>query len=366
MLQGLVFGRRVAGAAVALGMLVLPGAAMATRYVTPTGNSANDCQSASTGCDLLTAIQGTGGNMPSAGEEVIVEPGDYSMGANISEAVPNLNIHGVAGQPRPVITQTNASAIFSHTSGTLSYLDFEGGGTNVINQSGGLIDRIIMRGAGSGNFTCQCSSGTIRNSVFISTGSTAALGLTSNGGTSSLTVRNVTAIATQPGTTAIFVAHQAPGAVTYDVYNTIAYNLAGGFDVGAGGPSATITFHHSNYDSPTQFGGGLVTDAPGDPHQTGTPLFSNAAGGDFSEAAGSPTIDAGLTDALNGPLDFAGSTRVQGSSTDIGAYEVVVPSSPPPPPPTSPVKRKKCKKHKHKKHLASAAKKSKKCKKRRK
>jgi hypothetical protein len=342
--------------------LALPAQAMATRYVTPTGTAAGDCQSVATGCDLQTAIQGVVSNMPSNGEEVIVEPGNYSLSADISEGASNLNIHGVAGQPRPVITQTNALAELSHSSGVLGYLDFEGGTTNLVNQSGGLIDRIFMRAAGDGNFSCQCGTGTIRDSVFISDGGTAALGLTSNGGTSALTIRNVTAIATQTGTTAITLAHQSGGAVTYDAYNTIARNLTGGFDVAALGTNATITFHHSNYGSATQSGTSLVQDAPGDPHQSAAPLFTNAGGGDLSEAAGSPTIDAGLTDPLNGPLDFAGNPRSFGGGTDIGAHEVFVPpSTPPTNPPTT--AKKKCKKHK--KRGASVSKK-KKCKKKRK
>lgn len=341
----------------------LPAQAVATRYVTPTGNSTNDCQSVVTGCDLQTAIEGVGGNMPSAGEEVIVEPGNYSLSADISEGASNLNIHGVTSQPRPVITQTNALAEFSHSSGVLTYLDFEGGDTNLVNQSGGLIDRIFMRAAGSGSFSCQCGTGTIRDSVFISDGGTAALGLTSNGGTSALTIRNVTAIATQPGTTAITLSHTSGGTVTYDAYNTIARNLTGGFDVAALGTSATMTLHHSNYGSATQSGTSLVQDAVGDPHQSAAPHFTNPSGGDFSEAMGSPTIDAGLSDPLNGPLDFAGNPRSFGGGTDIGAYEVFVPPSTPPPANPPATTKKKCKKHK-KRRQASAAKK--KCKKRRK
>jgi len=342
-----VLFRSLAGAVVVLGVLVVPGQAMATRYVTQSGNSTNDCQSVTTGCDLKTAIQGDGvSNFPTAGEEVIVEPGNYSLSDNISEGAPNLNIHGATDQPRPVITQTNPLAVFFHSSGTLSYLDFEGDQTDVVNQSGGLMDRVIMRGAGAGEYICQCGAGTIRNSVFISDGGTAALGVSSNGGTSALTLRNVTAIATQAGANAIAISHAGAGTVSYDAYNTIARNLVSGFDVGAFGTSVTITFHHSNYGTSTQAGvGSVVQDAPGDPHQSTAPIFTNAAAGDFSEALGSPTIDAGLSDPLNGSLDFSGDPRAFGNSTDIGAYEYMPPApAPSPPSATPPVSRKKCKK----------------------
>jgi hypothetical protein len=368
-LGGTNISRRFLIFAVGLGALALPAQAMATRYVTPTGTSANDCQSVSTGCDLQTAIQGVVANMPSSGEEVIVEPGSYPIAAQISEGAPNLNIHGVLGQPRPVINQSTPSGQLGGLSSTLTYLDFEAGGTSFINQGGGLIDRVIVRGAGNGNFTCQCYGGTIRDSVFVSTGQTAALGVTSNGGTSALTLRNVTAITTNSMGTAITVSHQNLGTVTYDAYNVIARNLAGGTDVGAFGSNptitATITFHHSNYAMPTQGMGGLVQDAPGDSHQGAAPLFTNPLADDFSEAVGSPTIDAGLSDPANGPLDFAGSPRNLGGATDIGAYEVVPPSPPPSTNPPATTTTKKCKKgKKHKKRFASAAKK--KCKKKRK
>jgi hypothetical protein len=345
--------------------LVLPAQAMATRYVTPTGNSTNDCQSVATSCDLKTAIEGTVGNMPSNGEEVIVEPGNYFVGVQIVEGAPNLNIHGVLGQPRPRINQSAPAGQLNGLSSTLSYLDFEAGGTTFVNEGGGLIDRVIVHGAGNGNFTCQCYGGTIRDSVFISDGFTAALGVTSNGGSSALNLRNVTAIATNPLATAIAVSHQGgTGTVIWDAYNVIARNLAGGTDVGAGGTNTpTITFHHSNYGTSDSGSGGLIQDAPGDPHQSAAPLFTNAPGGDFSEATGSPTIDAGLSDPTNGPLDFAGNRRTSGGGTDIGAYEVFVP---PPAPPTTATKPKKCKKQKkHKKRGASSSKK-KKCKKKRK
>jgi hypothetical protein len=356
--------------AVSLLLLALPAQAMATRYVTPTGTPAGNCQTVGTACDLETAIEGTIGNMPSSGEEVIVEPGSYSVGTEIAEGAPNLNIHGVLGQPRPVINQSAPAGQLPGLNSTLSYLDFEAGGTSFVVHGGGLIDRVIVRGAGAGNFTCQCYGGTIRNSVFVSTGDTAALGVTSNGGSGALTVRNVTAITTNPLSTAITVAHQgATGSVSYDAYNVIARNLAGGTDVGAfgsGAPiTATITFHRSNYATPDQGMGGLVQDAPGDPHQSAAPLFTNSSAGDFTELAGSPSIDAGLSDPANGPLDFAGNPRTSGGGTDIGAYEVFVPT-PPAPPTTATKSKRRCKKHKkHRKRGASISKK-KKCKKRKK
>src|SRR5262249_55412407 len=67
-------------------------------------------------------------------------------------------------------------------------------------------------------------------------------------------------------------------------------------------------------------------------NQTAPPAFVDRAAGDFREAAGSPTIDAGASDPLDGELDFAGNPRVLGPAPDIGAYEF-----PPPKAPSTPV-----------------------------
>ena len=52
------------------------------------------------------------------------------------------------------------------------------------------------------------------------------------------------------------------------------------------------------------------------------PTFVNAAAGDYRQAAGSVTIDAGLNEPLNGSFDFEGDPRRIGP-TDIGADEYV-------------------------------------------
>ncbi|MCJ7756403.1 MAG: hypothetical protein MUP13_17720, partial [Thermoanaerobaculales bacterium] len=58
----------------------------------------------------------------------------------------------------------------------------------------------------------------------------------------------------------------------------------------------------------------------GDDHQTGNPLFADAAGADYHILAGSPAIDSGCS--VHAPSDdFDGVTRPQGSGFDIGAFE---------------------------------------------
>lgn len=52
----------------------------------------------------------------------------------------------------------------------------------------------------------------------------------------------------------------------------------------------------------------------------GDPLFTDAAGSDFSLLAGSPAIDAGTSEGAP-DIDILGVTRPQGTGVDIGAYE---------------------------------------------
>jgi hypothetical protein len=315
--------RRAIGIAVVVGMLAMPAPALALRYASPTGMSADNCQTVGTACDLETAIEGTGGNLPSMGEEVIVLQGDYAVTTEIEHGASGLNVHGAFDQPRPVINETGSGQLRMTVNGTYSYLDLEYTGTDsALLMNTGTAERLFIRGSGgSSALVCQCYGGLLRDSVVVTTGTSPALGVRSSGGTSTVTYRNVTAYSSNAAAPAIKVLQNIPpNSLNVTAFNTIARNGAGGTDVVADGTGASITFSRSNYGTSSAVNGGVVQDT-GDPHQTALPLFTNAAGGDFSEVAGSPTIDAGLTDVLNGSLDFAGNPRTVGGSTDIGAYE---------------------------------------------
>ena len=52
----------------------------------------------------------------------------------------------------------------------------------------------------------------------------------------------------------------------------------------------------------------------------GDPLFTDAAGSDFSLLEASPAIDAGLSEGAPA-IDIVGVARPQGAGIDIGAYE---------------------------------------------
>jgi hypothetical protein len=259
-----------------------------------------------------------------------VEPGSYNVLATVKLGAPLMNVHGATGQPRPVLSGSVEQLLRMEGSGTLAYLDLEEQGTGEgLFAGGGLLDRMLVRGKPSGQLLCQCYDGTIRDSVFVAgPGSTSgAVGVSSNAGTSKETLRNDTIYSESPGGPAIQLSQAAAsGALELTAYNTIAVNGAGGKDVSAS-KLATITMIHSDYASPV--GPGIVTDGGG--RLTSPPLFAHPAGGDFRELGGSPTIDAGLTEEANGPLDFEGNPRTTGATTDIGALEYQPPKSEPPP-----------------------------------
>jgi hypothetical protein len=303
------------------------------RYASPSGTSAESCATPATACDITTAVDGTSGNNPVYGQEVIIEPGTYTLSTGLAPTVGNLNVHGVAGEPRPVIQATSMQLLDQLGSNEdFSYLEFDQLGTTgdeAISAYNGVLDGLLIKGQTSGNL-CQCYGGTLRNSVLVEsgTGAGAAWGLGSNGGASTETLRNDTLIATGASDYAMFMdQYGSPSsATTIDAKNVIALNTAGGHDVYSYGPMATIDMADSDYSKPETGGGGVLTN--GGANITAAPVFLNEAGGDYRELSTSPTVDAGTNDTTNdGTLDFAGSPRLAGSRTDIGAFEYQPPAA---------------------------------------
>ena len=142
-------------------------------------------------------------------------------------------------------------------------------------------------------------------------------------------VRNITAISL--GSTD---ALRAEGSSTIFAKNAIARAYGAGADVGTL-DTGQVHLTNSNYADTDEAGLASITDFGG--HQSGDPLFVNPSLlnpllADFHVQSGSPVIDAGVLDALNGAKDFDGQARVSGLGLpDIGADEVQF--SPPPPPP---------------------------------
>jgi hypothetical protein len=321
--------RRGAALSLFLALLALAGPAQAAqRYTAPSGSGPKaECLQADP-CSLKDAMEGAKAN-----DEVIVTSGAYTLTETTFADAKGLSIHGDPAGPMPTISaKLNGYAIQVSGSGSvIRYLDLTDTGEegNPLFCFGTRVERMRLTAIGNGakglNQAPNCA---VRDSVILASGE-GATALYSTGGSGTTSVaRNVTAIAHGPDSVGVISFHADPG--TYGVHSLDLKNsIAQGEKVdllaleGFEGPGE-IFVSNSNFDRAASDGTSKVVDLGG--NQTAQPLFANAAGGDYREAAGSPTIDAGVADQL-GATDFDGNPRVLGAAPDIGAFE----SAPPPP-----------------------------------
>jgi len=122
-----------------------------------------------------------------------------------------------------------------------------------------------------------------------------------------------------------------PTDYTVTATNVIARHTGGtGADVraqgGTTGADVAINLTNSNYATEEEAvfgmppGTATVTDPGTGTNQMAAPIFVDAANGDFHQAAGSPTIGAGVNDPTNGMFDIDGQQR-EIDTVDIGADE---------------------------------------------
>jgi hypothetical protein len=326
--------RFVPGGIVFLVTLALaPIAEGAPRYASPTG-SGFAC-TAKAPCEIHYAIK-----TASSGDEVIVGAGTYGIGTERlepAEEVFNVDIHGEFGGPRPVIAGAVSGYALIAGGSEIEYLEvvnsaYEARGVGC--HDGGGINRV--RATATGAFAAAITAGgqsqtcSIRNSVAIASGQqSVALAAGSVSKNLSSVIRNVTAIASGENSEGI-LASSLEGSHVVDLRNSIA--RGSGFDLSVKSHEGGVTnlrVSNSNFVTHEEFSSfAKFIDEGG--NQTAPPLFVNAAAGDYREAAGSPTIDAGVSDQLDA-LDFDGNARVLGAGPDIGAYEFVPPAGPPAP-----------------------------------
>jgi len=325
----------VAFVAVTAALLAVPASASAAnRFASPTGSGVACTQPSP--CDLQTAI----GAAPAASDVFVPgNLGDYNQAAAITPLNASIHIHGTNGRPRIVFSaggldlrqSDSATAINlrveSTSSSTAFLLGKHGGAANIIatNNNGGsacLLHGVLDPMTGGG-------SAALVDSVCWST-SSGAFALQTLGVNS---LRNVTAIASGTNGEAIHAFAATLEAGHDELVNVIARGGAGGHDLTAESDNtADVTIHvvYSNFANTFTTGAGspAKTHINGDTtNQNAAPLFVNASTGDFHQAAGSPTIDAGLSLTSIGETDFDGDPRIIGSATDIGADERPQPPS---------------------------------------
>ena len=356
--------------AVGLGSAVGAAAASAaTVYATPSPDATHDCTQAHP-CAIEQAVA-AGPN-----SEVIILPGTYSVSTNLF-AGNTVDIHGVDGQPRPRVVSTygfGALELFG-ADATLRHLEIQTTGVSAVqfDKAGESMEDVVATATGASANGCSpvAASGTVTIRNSICRGTNRGVGTNCNGCHETVFLRNVTAIG---GTFGIAFEEStgSPSTYTINATNVIGRGLSGGgadvrAEAGDTNSSAEINLDHSNYSSRQAVPCGTppcpatITDPATASNQTAAPLFVNAPSGDFHQAAGSPTIDAGINDPLNGTTDIDGEARQIGPLIDIGADERPPDMSAPPgitnPPATTP-RRKKCRKRQHRAAVAK-----KKCKK---
>jgi hypothetical protein len=319
--------RRAAPLFLVLGLLFIaaPSALAQQRFAAPAGTGAVCTQAEP--CSLEQAV-----SYAEANDEVIVTAGSYTLTGFLYSNVPGLWIHGEAGGPMPTISATLKYQAFQveGTGSVVSYLDIRDTapeGEALFCLSSTRVERVRVAAVGEKSTGLLQSLGcTVRDSLIVAAG----VGATAieDAGFSGMTnvARNVTAIATGADSVGVRTYNNAiheSGTFTLSLENSIAQGdktdllAMGGFE----GPSE-IVVAHSNFDAMAGESGGKVTTGAG--NQTAAPLFVMAAGGDYHEAPGSPTIDAGVADQL-GALDLDGNPRILGPAVDIGAYETRAP-----------------------------------------
>ena len=346
--------RQAVGLAGLILLIAVPSARAAARFASPTGSGTVCTQTQP--CEIVTAVNDAMNN-----DDITIEPGTYGsptpLTTTLDDGGNTLTIHGEAGQPRPVIiTQAGYGIELLGANSSVSDLELENTageyGIYVSGQYNATIDHVISRVSAANAVACY-PSGKLTDSVCWSSGPSgiAATLLVLLSG--SATLRNDTLIASGSGGTAVAANAISGSTMTLNLTNTIARGA--GADIYASTDSnpksmAIVNADHSNYANVQISNGGSgsttsVTPAGSATNQTVAPLFVNAATGDFHEAEGSPTIDAGENSPEDGSTDLDGNPRElpahatcgapEPAVTDIGAYEFVpfplpCPLSPPP------------------------------------
>lgn len=301
--------------------LAFPGmATAASRYASPTPTGAQDCSSPANACDVKTAVESAGTN-----DDVFIPGnlGDYAA-TSIQPAAAPIHVHGTDGRPRIILS---SAGFRLKGPSTAENLYVEGPGTTfALDLPTGASANDVIAKVTNTSHACYLGGGqTLTNSVCWA-GIEGDLAIETDG---SNTLRNDTLFGGAEAALKSFGRSSECGcsAVTTTLVNVIARSkkrdLAAESD---GTADMTISATSSSYKTTILRGDGapaqthIVGDAT---NQIDAPLFVNAAQGDFHQAPGSPTIDAGVDDAANGTNDFDGDPRTAGMQTDIGADESV-------------------------------------------
>lgn len=304
-------------------------ATAATRYAAPGGGMVPGCAQI-TPCSLEYAITAA-----EPGDEVVVAAGDYTVGATIETETP-LWIHGQPGSSKPRIFAADKTVLKSFVTQRISDLSFEStnnlDGTLFLPADGTVLERLTIFARGAESLGLRGGNDfTMTDTLIFAENSTDATGVFIQGTASgTVQLRNDTIVAEGSNAVGLSVFMVAKGAaLTVEATNVIASgtrtDALAQKSPEATGSTVAANFDHSNLDDTE----GSVISVNG---QTAPPHFTPPNPRGFEQAPSSPTIDAGVNDARNGPIDLIGRPRALPSRrsceapdppaiTDIGAYE---------------------------------------------
>ena len=274
--------------------LIVDTDAATTRYVTENGSG--------TACtDVEPCAIDVGVNDAAAGDTVSIGAGSYDgtlEATGVQVIGPPDAFAGLEGQLTLIGGGVRDLAVYSGTAVPLTLSD------------GAVAERVRVdqygeNGTGTPADACAVASATIADSLCTARPDETHAAVSTSG---TATLRGITAVGSGAGL-------RVTGGTT-TVRNSILYggDLA---DIETPGGAATLT--NSNYDTVSD-----PTDITSTGQQTDTPDFASPDDGDYSQAPGSPTIDAGDdTFVQSGELDIDSNLRKLGAHVDIGADEVV-------------------------------------------
>ena len=293
-------------------------------------------------CDFRWLVEG----YATSGDAIVLLPGTYGTPAHPLKRIDvtkALRLTGPVGKPRPrlYVDGGGKDAIVMCRPASLANLEIHnitgGGSAFMINYGGcpagstkGKIENVAAFGTSDGCWITEAIA-RVRNTVCYGSGY-GATGIRVNfnqGIGGDLELRGVTGIATGDGDSNGVAIHVNSGGnasaptTNVEIVNTIARGrspaLADLELIGAGPLSVDIGY--SNFRAVSKSGNVQLAESPQGSNQSAEPKFASAEARDFRQAVGSPTIDAGVVDGLNGLSDFEGDERTIGESTDIGADE---------------------------------------------
>lgn len=322
-------------ATVALCCVAPTAASAATRYASPTGAGASPCL-ATAPCSIETALDNSGSEGLANGDTVLLAPGTYHPSGQLNVFRLNVTISGEPGRAPPLIEAGGERGLLDQNVATIRDLRIHSPSTTtyglVLTRTGTVVERVESTGAAAQ--ACAFNDLTARDTLCATTAAGgAAVSSTFSAGvpiTQKLKLFNVTAI----GALGIDVVTNESATIEVDAVNSIFQG--GEFDVAAESQAPTtanveIELSRSNFATVGASGGVVVTLPTENGNQEAAPVFADEAGGDYREAAGSPTRLAGdLAAVLTGETDLAGNPRTTNCAgtvgVDIGAYQYECPA----------------------------------------